>query len=116
MRTRAHRLVPYLLGFASVGLALTLAVNAEGVKVPNKVPHKVEPFDLADTTLLDGPFREAMLRDQQYLLSLDQDRLLHNFRVTAGLPSSATAARRMGGARCRAARPQHRVTTCRPWR
>ena len=31
-----------------------------------------------------------MIRDQQYLLSLDVDRLLHNFRVTAGLRSTAT--------------------------
>jgi DUF1680 family protein len=30
-----------------------------------------------------------MLRDAQYLLDLDSDRLLHMFRVTAGLPSSA---------------------------
>ena len=39
--------------------------------------------------LLDGPFRDAMLRDQKYLLSLDPDRLLHKFRVNVGLPSSA---------------------------
>ncbi len=38
---------------------------------------------------LDGPFKHAMELDQQYLLSLDVDRLLHNFRVNAGLPSSA---------------------------
>jgi DUF1680 family protein len=31
-----------------------------------------------------------MERDRQYLLSLDPERLLHNFRVNAGLPSSAT--------------------------
>ena len=30
-----------------------------------------------------------MLRDQQYLLALDQDRLLCNFTITAGLPSTA---------------------------
>jgi uncharacterized protein len=30
-----------------------------------------------------------MIRDQQFLLSLEPDRLLYNFRVTAGLPSSA---------------------------
>ena len=30
-----------------------------------------------------------MLRDQQYLLSLDLDRLLYNFRVNAGLPTTA---------------------------
>jgi DUF1680 family protein len=44
--------------------------------------------------LLDGPFRDAQIRDQKYLLELDPDRLLHNFRVTAGLPSSAE---RLGG-------------------
>ena len=47
------------------------------------------PFPLQDVRLLDGPFRQAMLRDQKYLLELDPDRLLHNFRVTAGLPSNA---------------------------
>ena len=50
---------------------------------------KAVPFALEDVRLLDGPYRDAMIRDQQYLLSLDQNRLLHNFRVTAGLPSDA---------------------------
>jgi DUF1680 family protein len=58
-------------------------------KVPDKIAAQAEPFDLADVRLLDGPFRDAMLRDQQYLLALDIDRLLHTFRVNAGLPSSA---------------------------
>jgi len=55
----------------------------------NKVSLKASPFALEDVRLLDGPFRDAMLRDQKYLLSLDPDRLLHMFRVTAGLPSTA---------------------------
>jgi len=59
------------------------------IKVRDKVPSKVSPFDLREVRLLDGPFRDAMLRDQKYLLELDSDRLLHNFRVTAGLPSTA---------------------------
>ena len=54
-----------------------------------KVSHVVEPFALPDVRLLDGPFRDAMLRDQKYLLSLDPDRLLHTFRLNVGLPSSA---------------------------
>jgi DUF1680 family protein len=57
--------------------------------VPDRVPSKAVPFKLEDVRLLDGPYRDAMIRDEEYLLSLDQDRLLHNFRVTAGLPSSA---------------------------
>ncbi|HEX6464001.1 MAG TPA: beta-L-arabinofuranosidase domain-containing protein, partial [Vicinamibacterales bacterium] len=59
------------------------------MKVADKIILKAIPFALQDVRLLDGPFRDAMIRDQQYLLSLDQDRLLHNFRVTAGLPSTA---------------------------
>lgn len=39
--------------------------------------------------LLDGPFRDAQARDARYLLSLEPDRLLHNFRVNAGLAPKA---------------------------
>src|SRR5437899_513359 len=53
------------------------------------VPIAARGFALTEVRLLDGPFREAMLRDQQFLLSLDLDRLLHTFRLNAGLPSSA---------------------------
>jgi DUF1680 family protein len=60
------------------------------MRVADKAPSRAHPFPLGDVRLLDGPFRDAMKRDADYLLSLDADRLLHNFRVTAGLPSSAT--------------------------
>ncbi|HYT76841.1 MAG TPA: beta-L-arabinofuranosidase domain-containing protein [Vicinamibacterales bacterium] len=59
------------------------------VKVADKVAPQAIPFPLQSVRLLDGPFGDAMIRDQEYLLSLDLDRLLHNFRVTAGLPSAA---------------------------
>ena len=65
------------------------AQQSSKIRVQDKIPSKAYPFDLRDVRLLDGPFREAMLRDQKYLLDLDSDRLLHNFRVTAGLPSTA---------------------------
>ncbi|HEU5101260.1 MAG TPA: beta-L-arabinofuranosidase domain-containing protein, partial [Roseiflexaceae bacterium] len=55
---------------------------------------KTKCFDLQQIRLLDGPFKDAMLRDQQFLLQIEPDRLLHNFRVTAGLPSTA---RPLGG-------------------
>src|ERR1035438_10327720 len=54
-----------------------------------KAARVAEPFPLTDVRLLDGPFRDAMLRDQKYLLSLDPDRLLRNFRVNVGLPTDA---------------------------
>jgi DUF1680 family protein len=65
------------------------SAQAPAPTVNAAVARQVQDFDLQDVRLLDGPFREAMLRDQQYLLALDRDRLLHNFRVTAGLPSTA---------------------------
>jgi DUF1680 family protein len=39
--------------------------------------------------LLSGPFRDARERDALYLLELDPDRMLHNFRVNAGLQPKA---------------------------
>ena len=48
------------------------------------------PFELADVRLLPGPFKIAQQLDARYLLSLEPDRLLHNFRVNAGLPPKAT--------------------------
>jgi DUF1680 family protein len=59
------------------------------MKVESKIPVKAYAFDLKDVRLLEGPFKHAQELDRQYLLSLDPDRLLHNFRVNAGLPSSA---------------------------
>src|SRR5260370_19050477 len=59
-------------------------------KIKPTVPLKAQSFSLSEVRLLDGPFREAMLRDQKFLLGIDNDRLLHNFRLNAGLSSSAT--------------------------
>lgn len=54
-----------------------------------KAPRVVQPFAMTEVRLLDGPFRDAMLRDEKYLLSLDPDRLLHTFRLNVRLPSNA---------------------------
>jgi DUF1680 family protein len=58
-------------------------------KVKPVVPLRALPFDLEAVRLLPGPFRHAMELDERYLLALDVDRLLHSFRINAGLPSSA---------------------------
>ena len=46
-----------------------------------------EPFDLANVRLLDGICCANQESDGKYLLALDPDRLLHNFRVNAKLPA-----------------------------
>jgi DUF1680 family protein len=53
------------------------------------VTPKAEAFPLADVRLLDGPFLEAQKRNEAYLLKLEPDRMLHNFRVNAGLEPRA---------------------------
>ncbi len=53
------------------------------------VSPKVEPFAMTDVRLLPSGFKEAQDANFAYLKRLDADRLLHNFRVNAGLPSSA---------------------------
>ncbi len=58
-------------------------------KVSERIAPAVQAFDLRQVRLLPGPFQHAMELDRQYLLTLEPDRLLHNFRVNAGLPSSA---------------------------
>ena len=58
-------------------------------KVKPKIVIKVHPFNLKEVCLLEEPFKEAMERDRKYLHELESDRLLHMFRLNAGLPSSA---------------------------
>jgi hypothetical protein len=64
-------------------LAAAAAVAAPAVAAP------LEPFPLRDVRLLDGPFLEMQRRGLETLLSFDPDRLLHTFRVNAGLPTTA---------------------------
>ncbi|MBN1806698.1 MAG: glycoside hydrolase family 127 protein [Sedimentisphaerales bacterium] len=67
---------------SSGNIATKAAVWPSGREV---VELQAQPFDLRDVRLLDGPFRDAMLRTQKYLHELESDRLLWYFRKTAGL-------------------------------
>lgn len=73
----------------TVAHADPLADDNYKLKVQPVVPLKVQAFGLAAVRLLPGPLKHAMELDEQYLLSLDVDRLLHNFLLNAGLPSTA---------------------------
>src|SRR4029077_4047258 len=75
MKTLTAALVAILVAIA----ARTAPPYPVAVKVADKGQAKAPPFPLESVRLLDGPFRSAMINDQEYLLSLDLDRLLHNF-------------------------------------
>jgi DUF1680 family protein len=46
-------------------------------------------FNLRDVKITSGLFKEAMERDVEYILRLEPDRLLHRFRLYAGLTPKA---------------------------
>lgn len=69
-------------------------VNANRAKTATTVRHekvawRALPFPLQQVRLGEGSCKVAMEADRRYLHSLPPDRLLHTFRINAGLPSSA---------------------------
>jgi uncharacterized protein len=76
-----------LLTTSPFSLADSLAAGYTGDKVEPAVKMEVSAFPLQEVRLLDGPFKHAMDLDGAYLLALDTDRLVRNFRINAGLPA-----------------------------
>ena len=75
-------------GFCLVGesaVAQTLSPGGPGLS-----SGRLEPFPLTSIRLGPGIFKEQEEINARYLDSLAVDRLLHSFRMTAGLSSSAT--------------------------
>jgi len=60
-----------------------------GRAVQNPTRIKARPFPLTQVRLLSGIGYTLQDRNRIYLHTLDSDRLLHTFRLTAGLPSNA---------------------------
>jgi uncharacterized protein len=53
------------------------------------VSWKARPFAMKQVRLGEGPCKAAMEADRKYLHSFPPDRVLHTFRINAGIPSSA---------------------------
>ena len=54
-----------------------------------KVKWKAEPFPMTDVRLLPGFWKDMMELNRSWLYSLPNERLAHNFRITAGIASEA---------------------------
>lgn len=88
-----------LKGIGSVGLAAAsprvfaapeaIVAGQPTDPIPSPVTRVAASFALGDVDLLDGPFLRARTKSQGYLLSLQPDRMLHTFRVNAGLKPKA---------------------------
>ena len=77
----------------AAGLCLigpSAAVHALAAAEPEHPAGRLVPFPLASVRLAPGIFREQAEINSGYLDSLAVDRLLHSFRITAGIASSAT--------------------------
>ena len=71
--------------------SLTAVAGLAAVRVPiidgSSAP-LARPFDLDRVRLHPGPFLDALEVNRRFLLAQDENRLLHMFRSTAGLPST----------------------------
>ncbi|MGW0871040.1 beta-L-arabinofuranosidase domain-containing protein [Streptomyces sp. NPDC002740] len=90
-----------MLFTATTAVAVTAAGPATAARAAEAAPRPAEAaggagarpslaaFDLSEVRLLESPFLANMRRTCEYLLFVDADRLLHTFRRTVGLPSTA---------------------------
>jgi uncharacterized protein len=76
-------------GTATVWVGSAIPGHSAFAQAPYAKRGQVTPFSLNAVRLLEGEFRNAQARNAQYLRSLEADRLLHNFRVNAGLEPKA---------------------------
>jgi DUF1680 family protein len=82
------------IGAVAGGLALRPTAFAEALSVPDEFisgkAGKLVPFPMTQVRLLPGEMLVAAEINQTYLDTLKTDRLLHSFRETSGIASTAT--------------------------
>ena len=76
-----------LPGRALAGMGLAAGRAVAGAR--EAVDAKLKPFPLSGVRLRPGIFLDYLESNQGFLDSLPNDRLLHTFRLTAGIPTSA---------------------------
>ena len=79
------------LKLLGAGAAIAVSVPAASASLTDIAgrPARTHYFALTDVRLRAGPFLAAQRLDANYLLEIEPDRLLHNFRMNAGLEPRA---------------------------
>jgi len=77
------------LAAGATPMGLNRAVAAVLPQPASAAQPAVRPFDLTDVDLGESAFLHAQRMTEAYLLRLQPDRMLHNFRVNAGLQPKA---------------------------
>jgi hypothetical protein len=88
MRARAF-VVMIFAAMAAKAQSYVPEYGAVSMKVAPVIGVAAYPFSVKDVRLLDGPFKVAMEADARYLLVIEPDRLLSEFRAHAGLKPKA---------------------------
>src|SRR5882757_9422692 len=88
-----------LIGVLSITISATAQSyvpewNDDRIKVQPAIEIGAYAFNLGDVQLLESPFTSARAADMSYLLKIEPDRLLSDFRAHAGLKPKA---QRYGG-------------------
>ena len=76
-----------MLGAGAAAFSCSPVVRGSATGSISRPPARY--FPLAHLRLGEGPFLDAQRRDADYLLRLEPNRMLHNFRVNAGLQPRA---------------------------
>ena len=82
-------LIPGFLNVSYIGAQSYVPEKINKMQVPDVVASKVYSVPIQMVKLLDGPFKKAMEADASYLLTIEPDRLLADFRSHAGLKPKA---------------------------
>lgn len=79
------------LSFYNLSQSIASDPKVSGNQITNIIPGEVHvlPFSLSEVSLNPSWIKQREALNTVYLHQLDPERLLHNFRVNAGLPSSA---------------------------
>lgn len=80
-----------LIGAAGGAIAAGLPFTVARAATASALPRKAHALPLADVRLLPSAFLNAVEANQRYLMQLEPDRLLHNFRKFAGLAPKGEA-------------------------
>jgi len=74
--------------FSATGLSQYAGQFQAFQTIKPQIGIKAYSFELSDVRLLDSPFKENMVRDGRWLLSIKNNRLLHSWWVNAGMRTS----------------------------
>lgn len=84
-RLSRRRFLACASAIALAGAGSMIGGGTAAAQMRRAGPIRATSAPLSAVRLSEGPFRNAVERNCEYLLALDPDRLLHNFRQSAGL-------------------------------